>query len=111
MPSLTYGVAFGVRKTLGVGLVLGEQQLRRAVARRASTLPSCVMRSAAIDAGRSTLRCSVGADRVGRQDQVLRNHSVGSTCSVAASGPRLCTVIRIRMSSGDALAYSTNTSK
>ena len=27
---------------------------------------------------------------------MLRNHRVGSTCSVAASGPRLATVILIR---------------
>ena len=31
--------------------------------------------------------------------------------SRAGAGPRLCTVTRIRMSSGAALAYSTNTSK
>jgi hypothetical protein len=44
-------------------------------------------------------------------DHVLRNHSVGSTRSVAAAGPRFATVISIRMSSGAAFAYSTNTSK
>ena len=44
-------------------------------------------------------------------DQLLRNQSVGSTCSAAASGPRLAAVIWIRMSSGAALAYSTKTSK
>src|SRR4029453_1844077 len=45
------------------------------------------------------------------QDQVLRNHSVGKTRRRAASGPRLCTVMRTRMSSGPSFAYSTNTSK
>jgi hypothetical protein len=30
---------------------------------------------------------------------------------VGGTGPRLCTLIRTRMSSGDSLAYSTNTSK
>jgi hypothetical protein len=44
-------------------------------------------------------------------DQVLRNQIVGRTCRVAGSGSRLWTVIRIRMSSGEALAYSTKTSK
>ena len=44
-------------------------------------------------------------------DQVLRNQRVGSRCSVAASGPRLAAVTRIRMSFGDDLAYSTKTSK
>ena len=39
-------------------------------------------------------------------DQVLRNQSVGSTWIAAASGPRLCTVIRINMSSGAAFAYA-----
>ena len=45
------------------------------------------------------------------QDQVLRNQRVGSRWSVADSGPRLAAAIRIRMSLGDALAYSTKTSK
>ena len=44
-------------------------------------------------------------------DQVLRNHSVGRTWSVAAVGPRFVTPMRIRMSSGAAFAYSTTTSK
>jgi len=43
--------------------------------------------------------------------QSFRNQSVGSRCSSAASGPRLAAVIRTRMSSGAALAYSTKTSK
>lgn len=45
------------------------------------------------------------------QDQVFRNHSVGKTRTRAASGPRLCTVMRMRMSSGLSFAYSTKTSK
>jgi hypothetical protein len=44
-------------------------------------------------------------------DQVLRNHSVGNTCRVAGSGPRLCTTTRSSMSSGVAFACSTTTSK
>ena len=44
-------------------------------------------------------------------DHVLRNQRVGSTSSAAGSGPRLHTVIWMRMSCGEALAYSTNTSK
>ena len=35
------------------------------------------------------------------------NRSVGTTCSLADSDPRLWTLIAMRMSSGDALAYST----
>jgi hypothetical protein len=38
------------------------------------------------------------------QAQVLRNQVVGSTCTVAWSGPALVTLIRIKMSSGLALA-------
>ena len=55
--------------------------------------------SAAID-GRADPSC-----------HVLRNQSVGSRCSVAASGPRLCAVTRISRSSWSAFAYSTSTSK
>jgi hypothetical protein len=36
--------------------------------------------------------------------QVLRNHSVGSTCRVAGSGPRFSATIRMHMSVGVALA-------
>src|SRR3982074_1800222 len=52
-----------------------------------------------------------GFDWPADHDQVLRNQSVGSTCRVAAWGPRLATLIWMRVSSGDSLAYSTNTSK
>src|SRR4029453_7831499 len=45
------------------------------------------------------------------QDHWLRNQVVGNKGSAAASGPRLATVIRIRMSLGDAFAYSAKTSK
>jgi predicted transcriptional regulator len=48
---------------------------------------------------------------VGPQAHVLRNHKVGRMCSGAASGPRLCAVIRIARSSGSALAYSMKMSK
>jgi hypothetical protein len=44
-------------------------------------------------------------------DQVFRNQSVRRTCNGAGAGPRLCAVIRTRMSSGAAFAYSTKTSK
>src|SRR5262245_45462727 len=44
-------------------------------------------------------------------DQVSRNQSVGSTWIVAASEPRFVTATRATTSSGDALAYSTTTSK
>jgi len=43
--------------------------------------------------------------------QLLRNQSVGNRWSGAASGPRLATVRRIKISSGEAFAYSAVTSK
>src|ERR1700760_4709838 len=52
-----------------------------------------------------------GFDESGHHDQRLRNQSVGSTCTEAVSGARLQRLIWIRMSVGDFLAYSTNTSK
>src|SRR5438445_12578883 len=48
---------------------------------------------------------------VAPHDQVLRNQNVGSRCSVSALGPRLATPIRISISLGEDLAYSTVTSK
>ena len=44
-------------------------------------------------------------------DHVLRNQIVGSTWTVASSGPRLKTRMRMRMSSGELFAYSVKTSK
>jgi hypothetical protein len=41
----------------------------------------------------------------------LRNQRVGNRWSAAVSGPRFVAAIRIRMSSGETLAYSTWTSK
>src|SRR5690348_15800791 len=54
---------------------------------------------------------SEGLGESSPHDQVLRNHSVGSTCTVAASGPRLWTVTSRQRSSWAAFAYSTTTSK
>src|SRR5215472_14202597 len=54
---------------------------------------------------------NVGLGVPGHHVQMLRNHRVGSTCNVAGSGPRLHTLIWMRMSSGVCLAYSTKTSK
>ncbi len=58
----------------------------------------------------TTTRWSPGCARsdgfgvFGGNDHVLRNHSVGSRCSGASSGPRLCTVMRHRRSCSDDLA-------
>ena len=93
-------------EALGVALVLGEEQLGRAV-----TGERVVAQLRVRGADRSL---GLAEDRLrlpSFHDQVFRNQSVGSTWSRAASGPRLWTVTRIRMSSGPSLAYSRKTSK
>src|SRR5215203_6576210 len=104
MPSLTYGlgfdptpkrsrlVSFSVKSQVGVP--------------SASNLRSP---SAGCDADTpppSSARLREGLGPSALRDHSLRNQIVGSTCSVAASGPRLLTVIRMSRSSGDAFAYS-----
>src|SRR5215510_2249465 len=44
-------------------------------------------------------------------DHGSRSQTVGRRCTVEAADPRLQTVIWMRISSGEALAYSTKTSK
>jgi len=56
----------------------------------------------------SSVRASSGRSAPGSQDQVLRNHAVGSTCTVSGSGPAFVTRIVISTSSGAALAYQTS---
>ena len=72
---------------------------------RISGSDGCVATISVSDSARSAGR-SAEPDH----DQVLRDQSCGSSQSVAGSGPRLTARSRIRMSSGPALAYSTNTS-
>ena len=69
-----------------VALVLAEQPLHR---------PRSNRNASATTASPS----SVSAGFSDPSRHVLRNHSVGSTCSVAASGPRLWTVISMSRSS------------
>ena len=45
------------------------------------------------------------------QDQRLRNHTVGRTCSAAGSGPALRIRSRTQTSNGEALAYSAVTTQ
>src|SRR3954451_15458042 len=51
-----------------------------------------------------SLALTVGLRSSIPHDHVLRNHTVGITCSVAGSGPALCTDMLIHQSSGLALA-------
>ena len=72
-----------------VGLVLGEEQRGRPVEMPAPFAP----------AGSSAVTVPASASSRGRampscHDQVFRNQSWGIRCSSAASGPRLCAVIR-----------------
>ena len=93
MPSFTYGVAFGVPKSRSLlvsfsvnssgGVALAcRARTRRARRAIGATTAACVRpRAAPARAARSP------------HDQVLRNHSVGSTCKLGRSGPRLRRVI------------------
>ena len=83
MPSFTYCDALSdAVKASRIGLVLGEQQFRRALA-----APASASRSRDRPArSRAGVRC-IAAARLGRarvQDHVLRNHTVGSRCNRAA---------------------------
>ena len=117
MPSLTHGEALGEpkRRVWLVSLSVkssgtSASQYRKYVANGSPCAASaCSARATGVPG--SATRAIRGFAPPPRHDHVLRNHSVGSTCSGAASGPRLHTLIRTRMSSGDAFAYSTNTSK
>ena len=98
--------------------LLGSEQRRLL---RTCEGPGCVLifvaAGAATGARRPALdllECGFSAARFDAAihgDQSLRNHSVGSRCRSAASGPRLVAEIFTRMSSAAPLAYSTNTSK
>src|SRR5512142_3448860 len=111
MPSLTYGVAFGLPKirSLFVSLSVnssGASWLQYSQ-RRPST--SCSATTTAVP-GPPDPRCSRGVAVPPAHDQVCRNHSVGSRCKAASCLPRLCTVTCTSTSSHDALPYSTTMS-
>ena len=113
MPSLTYGDAFGhAPQPLGVGVVVGEQQGRRARPPRGGT-------RRAGDARRGPRSppstCADGCQgRLGRgAGPTTRCCGTRASAAGRAPPPRgrgWSTVIRIRMSSAAALAYSTTTS-
>ncbi len=111
MPSLTYGGRVGLApEPLSIGLVAREQQLRVAVAGQAVPAQAVMGR---LDDG--PVRAPAGwvvADRR-RSPTPIRcgTRASAARAACAASGPRFAAVIRMRMSSGATLAYSTNTSK
>ena len=97
---------------LRVRFVLGEERRRRCLRKPVRIRPATSCRARARPSRSSVIDgLVVHSSGTGPHDQVLRNQSVGSRCSVAVSGPRLAIVRRIRMSFGAALAYSAKTSK
>src|ERR1022692_4070928 len=64
----------------------------------------CSTRIAPVPAADGPVAAKAGRGAPSSQDQVLRNQAVGSTCTVAGSGPALVTEIAISKSSGSALA-------
>ncbi len=108
MASLTYGVRLGTRKS--------RSKLVSFSVKSRSGLPSTESQRSPRDSCSASitpapLAASRGRGLPAAQDQVLRNHRVGSRWQSAASGPRLVTLTRIRMSSTSHLAYSTTISK
>ena len=99
-----------------VGLVLGEEQRHVTLDMQVVVVQRFLEQCIGVMRMHHRVACTRDLLQFGlrtalRCDQVLRNHSVGSTCSGAASGPRLATVMRTSTSSGAAFAYSTKTSK
>src|SRR4029453_3879277 len=67
--------------------------------------------SCAVEAAPGPMAVIVERGTPGSHVQTLRYHRCGKTCIGAGSGPRLIAVMRQRMSSACALAYSMHTSK
>src|SRR5262245_42648315 len=109
MPSFTYGEALGNPKTRAVlvSLLVNNTGTARSNSSWRSPRIGC---EAVIDCAPHCF--SEGIDAAGFDHaHVLRNHSVGRRCTIAASGPRFHTLIRIKISSGVAFAYSMKISK
>ena len=106
MPSFGYGVVAAEPKTRGAfGLVLAEERLgRRAVGPGRAVEPVAGEPVVGDDERRAVALDPRAARAPGSHDHVLRNQSVGSTCSVASSGPWFSSSIRISTSVGEALA-------
>ncbi len=108
MPSFGYGGEAAAAEHAGrVGLVVAEQGGGRRAAGPRGGLEAVAAEPGVVDHDGVAARSSASAGTSSsRPDQLheLRNHSVGSTCSGAASGPAFSTVIRARTSVGDALA-------
>ena len=106
MPSFGYGVA-GATPYRRLRLVSFSQNTRvgavpsGAFPATSSRVPrnGCSTRA---DVAPAAVMTGLEAPR--SQDQVLRNHAVGSTCRVSVSGPALVTVTAMSTSVGSAFA-------
>src|SRR5271166_1763052 len=112
MPSLTKGLSLGVPKirSLLVSFSVNSSGTSPSQYRYHSPRSACVTATTCTPFGPETC-FNDGLAVPGHQVQMLRNQTVGNTSILAASGPRLLTLIWISRSSGDCLAYSTKTSK
>jgi len=102
MPSLGYGVRLGVPHSRWWLLSFSQNTSSGSPSAASQNLPRAPWSA-------TTTPGAGPADSRGRRSsrphaQVLRNHSVGSTCSGAGSGPRLAQSTTMHMSSGSALA-------
>ena len=111
MLSLTYGVRFGTPKIRCVFVSFSVKSKGTSPSQERYRTPSAPSTARTTRPPWPGTSWRTGRSAVPCQDHRLRNQSVGRTWSSAASGPRLWTLIRIRTSSGESLAYSTNTSK
>ena len=105
MPSFGYGVVAGAPKTRG-RLVSFSQKSDSGARPSGPGAASSRYPASAWSVTRSDVpsRAMRGRGAPSSQDQVLRNHSVGSTSMVASSGPWFSTTTRISTSVGVALA-------
>src|SRR5271157_623517 len=112
MPSFTYLVGLGVPKSRSLLVSFSVNSSGTSPSQYRYRSPSWACEAATACTPFWPETCfSDGLGVPGHHVQVLRNHRVGRTSILAASGPRLLTLIWMRTSSGDCLAYSTNTSK
>src|SRR5215471_915768 len=112
MPSLTYGLALDVPKSRSLLGSFSVKSSETSPSQYRYRSPSWVCDAATVrEPLLPVARLKAGFGVPGHHVQILRNHRVGRTCNAAGAGPRLHTLIWMRMSSGACLAYSTNTSK
>jgi hypothetical protein len=116
MPSFGYGVVGAPPKSAGTFVSFSQNSIAGAVPSLASPAASsssprngCSMVTALFPLALPPLPVMSGFGSPSSQDQVFRNHAVGSTCSVSGSGPAFVTLTTISSSAASAdLAYLTS---